>query len=231
MEQVIFEAQSRTPDGKGGARKTRGAGMVPGVAYGHGLDPAPLSVDERALSTLLRRQHGSNVLLDLKVDGEAPEGLAAIIKTMQTDPMTDDILSVDFQWVSLSEKVTVAVSVRLQGLAEGVAEGGVLDQMLYEASISCLPLEIPDELTLDVTALTIGDTLHVSALTAPEGVEILGNPEDPVVTVRAPVVIVEPEPEVEEGEEVEGEEVEGEEAADEAAEEEGKAEAEVGDKE
>lgn len=214
MEQVKLEAQHRTPGRKGAARKTRREGWVPGVVYGRGHDPMPLAVHSRTLSLLLRKHRGASVLFDLKVDGKSPEGAAAIIKELHADPISDELLSVGFQWVSLTEEITVAVRIRLDGTAAGVHVGGVLDQALYEVQVSCLPTQIPEELALDVTLLEIGDSLHVSNLVAPEGTAILAAADEPVVTVRPPVVIAEPEPEVAEEEEVpEGEEVEGEEAA------------------
>ena len=214
MEQIKLEAQHRTPNRKGAAREVRRQGLVPGVVYGRGQNPIPLAVQTSVLSQLLRKHRGASVLFDLKVGGKSPEGVAAIIKELQADPITDELLSVGFQWVSLTEEITVAVPIRLEGLALGVQVGGVLDQALYEVQVSCLPTNIPEELTLDVAALEIGDSLHVSDLTAPEGTEILASAEDSVVTVRPPVIIAEPEPEVEEAEELaEGEEAEVEEGA------------------
>jgi large subunit ribosomal protein L25 len=189
--------------------------MVPGVAYGHGLDPRPLVVDEKTLHDVRRHQRGSNVLLDLKVDGESPGNLAAIIKTMQTDPISDEVLAVDFQWVSLTEHVTVSVSVHLAGTAPGAVQGGALDQSLHEVEVTCLPLQIPEALILDISGMEIHDTLHVSDLVAPEGVEILTALDEPVVTVRQSVSAAALAPEPAEGEEA-AEAEEGEEAGESA---------------
>ncbi|MGQ9730490.1 MAG: 50S ribosomal protein L25 [Candidatus Zipacnadales bacterium] len=189
MDQVVLEAQSRLPKGKGAARRERVAGRVPAVVYGHGLETQTLSVDEHTLATILRHQHGSNVLFDLRIDGKAPQGLAAIIKSLQTDPLTDHILAVDFQWVALTETVTVNVPIRLDGTAPGVVEGGVAEQMLHEVSVSCLPLKIPAEIWLDISDMAIGDTRHVSDIATPEGVQILADPESPVVVIRPPTVV------------------------------------------
>ena len=144
MEQVKLEAQQRTPGNKGAARRVRREGLVPGVVYGRGEATIPLAVDARTLSQLLRKHRGSSVLFNLKVDGESPEGLAAIIKELHADPITDVLLSVDFQWVSLTEEITVAVPIRLESVAAGVQAGGVLDQALYEVQVSCLPTNIPE---------------------------------------------------------------------------------------
>lgn len=189
MEQVVLEAKSRTSRGKSIARKYRAAGMVPGVAYGHGLEPVPLIVESRALEAVLRRHRGGNVLVELRVDGTTPGGLAAIVKATQHDPVTDQLLSVDFQWVSLEERVTVTVPLRLEGAAAGAQEGGLVEQILHEVEVSCTPLQIPEELAADITHLQIGQTMHVSDLVPPEGVQIITAGDEAVVTVRAPTVV------------------------------------------
>ena len=211
MEQVVLDAKRRAPGGKGAARKARGAGLVPAVAYGHGLEPVPLAVDGRTLSTVVRHHHGSGVLLDLRVDGQAPEGLAAIIKSLQTDPVSEEVLSVDFQWVSLTEQIHVEVALHTVGTAVGVTVGGILEQMLHEVTVSSTPLQIPSEIVVDVRGLQIGDTLHVSDLVVPEGVQVLAHGEEPMVTVRAPHVVTVVEAAPEEGAEEEAEAEEGEE--------------------
>jgi large subunit ribosomal protein L25 len=215
MEQVTLEARRRTPDRKGKARRDRREGFVPGVAYGHGLDPIHLLVGAKELSTLLRQHHGTNVLLDLTVDGEAPGGFKAIVKEVQRDPVRDDLLSVDFQWVSLTEKISVTVPVVPVGDSVGVKAGGIFEQALHELHISCLPTGIPQQITVDVSELEQGHSLHVSDLVAPEGVTILTAAEEPVVSVRPPHIVAEVV-EAKEGEAVEGEE--GEEEAAEAPE-------------
>jgi large subunit ribosomal protein L25 len=206
MEQVVLQTTSREPGGKGAARKARREGAVPGVAYGHGKEPRPLLVDAKVLRDILHHHHSGNVLLDLKVDGQAPEGLAAIIKSVQTDPITDALLAVDFQWVSLAEKVHVAVPVATEGAAPGVQEGGILEQILYELQVSCLPGDMPESIVVDISGMQIGDTLHIADIAAPPGVEILTHGDEPLVTVRHPhvaAVSAEPAEGAEEAEEEE----------------------------
>jgi len=214
MEQVILEARRRTPGTKGAARSLRREGLVPGVVYGHRLDPMPIAVEARTLAKLLRHHRSGNVLFDLTVDGQAPGEYKAIVKELQADPVSDQLLSVDFQWVSLTERVHVVVPVRVEGMAAGVKSGGMLEQMLHEVQVSCLPTNIPEEIVVDVTPMEQGDSLHVSDIAAPEGVTILTHAEDTVVSVRVPhvapvVAEVEGEEAVEEGEEAaEGQEAE-----------------------
>jgi large subunit ribosomal protein L25 len=170
----------------------------------------PLTVDSKALRDVLRRHHGGNVLFDLKVDGQAPEGLAAMIRALQIDPATDELLSVDFQWVSLTEEVHLQVPVRPEGVAAGVKAGGMLEVVLHEVTVACLPTNIPEEFIVDVTAMEQGQSLHVADLVPPEGVRILTHAEEPVVSVRAPHVVIEVAPAAEEGAEEAAEEGEGE---------------------
>ncbi len=191
MEQFPLGATKRTETGKGVARRLRRAGRLPGVAYGHGQEAIPLSVDRRELQAVLKSEYGLNTLLALSVDGGAPADLAAIVKGLQVDPATRELLAVDFQWVSLTEEITVSVGVTLTGQAPGVVEGGVMEQALHEVEVSCRPTDIPETISVDISSLRQGDTLHVSNLQAPPGVTILTSLATTVCTVSAPAVVEE----------------------------------------
>lgn len=238
MEQVVMEAQRREETGKGPARRLRVQGLVPGVAYGRGQDNVVIAVPTDELESALSTERGANVLIDLKIEGVAtPEGTAAIVKAVQRHPISRKPLSVDLQWVSLTEKVTVQVPVVVEGQAPGVEEGGVVDQIVHEVDVACLPTAIPDRLVIDITGLEINDTLHAGDLQVPEGVELLLEPAETVVSIAPPIseeeletrpaeelleglveVPVEEELVLEEGEEVPAEEVPGEEVAEAPAE-------------
>ncbi|MFQ6133047.1 MAG: 50S ribosomal protein L25 [Armatimonadota bacterium] len=197
MEQIALEAQSRTETGTSHVRRLRREGQVPGVAYGRGRNPLIISLGEQDLAGALK--HGANVLIDLRIDGKQDKEKAlAMIKEVQRDPLTDRPLNVDLQWISLTDKISVAVPVRLEGHAVGVEEGGVVEQVLREVQVRSLPTEIPEELVLNVAALQIGDSLHVSDLAVPEGAELETSPEETVVVVTVPKVVEEPELEEEE---------------------------------
>jgi len=202
MEQFVLEVQKRTATGKGAARALRRQGLIPGVVYGHHLEPMAITVEARQLQTLLRH-HGT--LLRLKIDGqETDPGLAALLKEAQCDPITRQILSVDLQWVSLNEPVEVEVPVTLVGEAIGVIrDGGVVDQVMHEIAISCLPTQIPEHIEVDISSLEMGDSLHVSDIVPPEGITLLAHPEDVIVTITPPVSAEELEVQVEEEAEVE----------------------------
>jgi large subunit ribosomal protein L25 len=191
MEFVKVETSSRTQTGKGAARKLRAAGQVPGVVYGAGREPQPLVVARETLERVARM--GTNVLLELSVDGQLPpEGVAAMLKALERHPVTRAPLSVDFQWVSLTRAVQVSVPVVLTGIPDGVRlEGGVLEQMLHEVEVRCLPTNIPRELTIDVSHLKVHESVHVRDLAVPGGVEIVTEPDAALATVAPPRVQVE----------------------------------------
>lgn len=225
MEQVVLEVQERQATGKGPASRLRAQGLVPGIVYGRGLAPVTVAVPDRDLYDLLRTSGGSNVLVDLRIPGLTHEtSVAAMIREVQRDPVNHTPLHVDFQWISLADKVTVQVPVSFIGESPGVLEGGVIDQILHEIEVECLPTDIPQRLLLDVSGMEIRDTRHISDLQVPEDVEVLADPEDPVVTISPPIKEEDLETRVEE---VEGEELLPEEEAEEREEEvEGEVEAE-----
>lgn len=189
MEQAIIEAERREEFGSGPARRLREQGIVPGVVYGMGKETLPISVSAEQLEDVLRTEQGINVLLDLQIaDVEVEKGTAAIVKNIQRHPISRDAVSVDFQWISLKETSTFSVPVQIEGIAPGVvADGGVVDQIIHEVEVRCLPTNIPDHLVADITDLMIGDTLHAEVLQAPEGVEILVDPAATVVSIAAPI--------------------------------------------
>lgn len=191
MEFVKVETTSRAATGKSAARKLRAAGQVPGVVYGAGREPQPLVVAREVLERVARM--GTNVLLELSVDGQLPpEGVAAMLKAVERHPVSRAPLSVDFQWVSLTRAVHVSVPVVLTGTPDGVRlEGGVLEQMLHEVEVRCLPTNIPRELTIDVSHLKVHDSVHVRDLAVPEGVEIVTDADAALATVAPPRIQVE----------------------------------------
>ena len=143
-----LNAERRSDAGKGVARKLRAAGKIPAVLYGQGLDTTPLTVDSRELSHLLHGSAGSNVLVDLVVDGE--EHLA-IPREIQRDHIHARFVHVDFLAVSRTQTITVSVPVHETGEAVGVKEGGVVEHHLREVQIECLPQDVPDEIVIDIS--------------------------------------------------------------------------------
>jgi large subunit ribosomal protein L25 len=212
MSEYKLAAENRADAGKGAARRLRAAGRVPAVLYGHGTKPKSLSIDARELGHALRTEAGVNVLLELQVGRTKHLALA---KEIQRHPVRGTFTHIDFILVRRGEKVHVAVPVHLVGEAPGVREeGGIADQDLYQVNVEAEVTAVPEAVEADVSGLGIGDVLRVADLKAPDGAVILDDPEAPVVSVVAPTVEAEPEPEeAAEGEEAEGGEAPAAEAA------------------
>ena len=232
-ERVKLQVQAREQTGSRESRRLRREGLIPGVLYGRGRAPHAICVPERDLRKALTGPAGTHAILDVTLDGQK-SAHASILKEAQQDPVRGRLLHVDLQEVRLDEAIQAQVVVELVGEPQGVTEGGVLSQVVREINVEARPLEVPDHLDLDVSAMAIGATLRLSDLPPREGVAYLDDPEETVLaTVTMPTRIVEPEPEeVEEEELEEGELPEGEEAPEgAAAPEEGGEEAATGERE
>lgn len=189
MERVALKAQVRDGVGKGAARGLRRRGLVPGVVYGRGRDPRPVTVDGRALASALHTHAGRNVLIDLEVAGDGTaESATVMVKEVQRDVFRHDVIHADFHAISLTETIETHVRVVLKGTARGTVEGGVMEHQLREVLVECLPTLIPEQFELDITELGIGRSLHASDLVVPAGVRLLTAPEDVIVTAVAPRV-------------------------------------------
>jgi len=176
----------RAETGKQVAKRLRRQGVVPAVLYG-GARPEPVIVDPKAVLRIIHGREGSTQLLSLIFEGGAGSRMA-IIRDLQFDPVSERLLHVDLQEVTADRPITVRVAVHPVGEAAGVREQkGILNVVLHELDISCLPTMIPERIDADVTALMIGDVLTVGDLQAPEGVRILNDPGQAVVTVAAPM--------------------------------------------
>ncbi len=180
MAEIILSAIPRPPQGTRTARRLRAEGKVPGVLYGLGADPVPLTVEWRELRQALITEQGLNAVINVAVDGETTPTL---VKDMQRHPVRRNVIHIDFIRVDLDKTVEVEVSISLEGEAELVSrEGGVVDQVLQSLMIIAKPADIPAGLTVDISGLEIGDALRVSDITLPDGVTTSVDPEDPVVT-------------------------------------------------
>ena len=192
MAMVSFSATARSTIGKGAARSLRSRGQVPAVIYGHGRDPLSLSLNARDLDKMLGNIQAESTVIEVTVDGQTAKTL---IREIQRHPIKRQILHVDFQALVAGEKVVVSIPIVLTGIPEGVRlEGAVLDQTLRELEIEVDPSNIPDHVELDVTNLVIGDSLHVSDIKLPEGVEVQDDPETSVAVVAAPRAVIEEAP-------------------------------------
>jgi len=187
----------RENQGKGVARKLRAAGRIPGVCYRRNAESVAVSLDPRELDLLLRKaSSGINTLIDLKVAGGGDfDGRQVLVKELQRDPISGAYLHADLYAVDLLQKIHVSIPVHLKGTPIGVSlSGGIMDQATRELDVECLPNAIPEEFAVDVSKLEIGDSMHVLDLEAPEGVEILNDPDVSIVSVVAPAVVEEAAP-------------------------------------
>ncbi len=178
----------RDGSGKAFVKRLRKAGAVPGVLY-DGRKAESVTVDPKAVLRMIHGHEGTTQLLSLRFDGDGGNGTRmAIIRDLQFDPVTEDLLHVDLQEVAADRAITVQVAVRAVGEAAGVKEQkGILNLVLHELTVSCLPTAIPERIDADVSALMIGDVLTVAELRAPEGVKIVNDPGQAVATVAPPM--------------------------------------------
>lgn len=186
---VSLQAEARTGTGKGEAKRIRRTGRIPAVVYGDRSAPVACTVDAKELSTVLH-EHGRNTLLSLVVgNGEERSEDTTIVKDLQHHPVDGRLLHADFYRISLTQKIVVEVRVESEGIPAGVrTESGILEQLLHQLEVSCLPAEIPESIRFDVTNLDIGDSVHVSDLSVADNVEIVTEADRSVFVVVPPAV-------------------------------------------
>lgn len=187
IQRQVIEAEPRSSTGKNEMRRLRQVGRVPAVLYGAGKETLPLSVNLRALRGLLRS--GQNEIFELRVQGG--ESTPAMIVEAQREPVKSTLLHLDFHRIAMDRKLEVSVGVVLSGEAPGVKQqGGILEQVLREIDVECLPLDIPARITIDVSSLALGQSVRVQDLQAQLGdrVQLLQDPHAVVCHVVAPRV-------------------------------------------
>lgn len=210
MEKVSLEAEVRKRVGKEAVKKLRECGLIPAVVYKAGEKTMNLKVSHQALLKALHTEAGENVIINLRLSDskESPAKKSSsthksspdfyplgykktktvIIKEIQYHPVKGNILHIDFNQISLTEKLTVDIPVEVKGESQGVKEGGVLEHILWQLKVECLPTKIPKRIETDVTDLKIGDSIYVKDLEVPEDIKILADPEAIVVSVKPPTV-------------------------------------------
>lgn len=186
MEKVDLNVELRGETGKGTARKLRGGGKIPAIMYKGGKS-TPLMVERKDIVKILSSRAGEHALISLKI-GEGKEKMA-IIRDYQLDPVTGEILHADFFEISLKEKIKMTVPINIVGKEPvGVKQkGGILQHIVRDVEIEGLPTVIPERLEVDASNLDLGDSIHVSDLVVKEGLKILANLDDVIVSVVAPI--------------------------------------------
>jgi large subunit ribosomal protein L25 len=187
MKSVPLKAFPRTQARRGQVKQLRSTGRVPAVIYGRQAEPQKLEISAREIGDLIHHHVSENLLVDLSIENDARAKRLALVQEVQHHPIDGKILHVDFHEVAENEKVTVQVPVETVGEAAGVKNnGGILEHVLFKLKVRCLPKDLPEQITIDVTALEIGKSIHIGEIKAPEGVEILGGKNIPVVSVAQP---------------------------------------------
>ena len=212
MQELVLNAKKREKTGKETVKKIRKQGFVPGILYG-GSEVIPISFSERELNKILGEKGGDNTIFQLNIEGAESRDRKVIVREFQNNPVKGELLHADFYEVSMDKEITVTVGITFEGKAFGVEqEGGMINHLLKEVEVECLPTSIPDEIRVDVTNMKIGDVLHLKDIPMPAGVELLEDLDEPVVSVTAIVEEVVAAPEEAEGAEAAEGEEEGEKA-------------------
>ena len=204
-KQVKLKAEPRTNVGRSAVRKLRARGLIPAVIYGGNNEPQALQVAAREINAMMSHASGENVLVELEIEGEG-SGRTALVQEVQHSPVGGEIRHVDFHAISMDQMIQAEVPLEPTGTAVGVKTfGGLLEQSLRALAVECLPADLPDRVTVDVSQLNIGDSIHVRDIQLPSGVTAKVQPDLTAFSVVAPVV--EEEPVVAEAEAAAGPEV------------------------
>jgi large subunit ribosomal protein L25 len=183
-ENNLLEAQPRTPGNKNDARRVRRDGKIPAVVYGAGKDALSVSVDPRQVTRILNSETGHNTIFDLALDGN--ERTKAMIVDWQYEPIKGKLLHIDLKRIAMDKKLAVMVPIFLKGEAAGVKQqGGILEQMLREVEVECLPADIPSHIDADISELVFGKVLRVSDLARSDKFEYLTDENQPVAHVTS----------------------------------------------
>ncbi|HEX2254085.1 MAG TPA: 50S ribosomal protein L25 [Thermoanaerobaculia bacterium] len=197
MNELTIEVQPRDLTGTGAAKRLRREGLIPAIVYGGGRDSKPIQIPRRYLLDLLRKSGSEHAVFLLKLGGSG-QSRHCMVREMEIDPMTREILHVDFQRVNMKEKVTVEVPVELTGTPVGVKnESGILDFITRHVEVECLPGDIPHHLEVDVSGLHVGQHVEAKDLELPKGVELAIEGERTIASVSAPRLAEEAEEEEE----------------------------------
>ncbi|MCX7872606.1 MAG: 50S ribosomal protein L25 [Verrucomicrobiae bacterium] len=188
MKSVELKAYPRTLVKRNGVKKIYTQGRVPAIIYGRHIKPQNLEVNSKEIEDLVHHSASENILVDLHIEGDQNPKRLVLVKEVQHHPLTRKILHVDFNEVSETEKVTVVVPIETVGEAVGVKTGGgILEHVLHRVKVRCLPKDIPEFITIDVSNLEVGKAIHIGDIQPPQGVEILGEKSVVVVAVAAPI--------------------------------------------
>lgn len=190
MEEINLVVQSRENTGRSKANSLRCQGVIPGVVYGEGKKSQAIQVDKKTFLRLLKSQKGENIVIKLSIasDDKKAKEVPVIIKEMQHNPVTDELIHIDFNQISLTKEIKVKIPIVAKGEPIGVKQdGGSLAHLLWDLEIECLPTEIPANVEVEVSSMKIADVVHIKDLKLPRGIKVLHDPDLVVLTVSPPV--------------------------------------------
>ena len=193
-------ARRRHETGKGAARRLRAAGEVPAVLYGKDQEPISLTLNAREALRLFHSISVENTIVNVEIDDDK-EAQETLVREIQMHPYRPDIVHVDFYCIERGVALEVDIPANYIGTPQGVRDGGVLEVILHELRVKCLPSLIPDKIEIEISGLDIGDSIHASEITMDEGVELLTDPGQTICLVSAPRAEEEVEEEIDELEE------------------------------
>lgn len=204
MPQLSLAAQVRADTGKGAARRLRRNNQVPAIFYGPNSQPVMLAVKYLDLKTLLKSTSSENVIFQLQIESErGREDKTVMLKELQTDPIKPVYYHADFYEISMDKEITLNVPVHLVGTPAGTSKGGILQHVKRDLAVSCLPGNIVEFIDVEVSALDIGDAVHVRDIVLPAGLKTAEEGDITIAVVTAPHVVAEKVEEVVEGEKAE----------------------------
>jgi large subunit ribosomal protein L25 len=189
MEKILVRADARPEVGKGVARSLRRSGMLPAVVYSGG-NSKPIKVHGKEMTKLIFTGTGDHALITIELheDGTKKSEHPVLVKDYQTDPVSDELLHIDFVEVSLEKLVKVTIPVEIVKEPVGIKMGGILEHLLRDLEVECLPTQIPDKIEVDAEHIDIGHSLHVSDIIVPDGIKMITDPAGVILNVSAPKV-------------------------------------------
>ena len=203
MELIELKANVRTERKKGPARRLRVAGKMPAVLYGPSAEAMALSIDVTDLEKALKNRSGSQVFFNIVIEGGDAKNKTAMIKDLQTHPVSRDMIHADFYEIAMDRKIRATAPVSVTGKSVAVENGGMVQIIRRELEVLCFPNQMPEEITIDITGMDMGDSIHIEDIAVEEGIEFPHDVNFTVLTILSPRT--EEEEEVEEEEELDEE--------------------------